>query len=87
LNSEQLKDINEVVLCGVCADICDISFLLPLRGYFDQNNRNVRIIVPKNAVDTFNIPGHNRDEWNEMAFKFINQVGIETPHTYKKEMK
>jgi len=46
------------------------------KNYFNQENKNIEIIVPKNAVETFNSDAHNRDEYNEIAFKLLVQAGI-----------
>jgi nicotinamidase-related amidase len=83
----KMQKLKEVIITGCCTDICIMNLAIPLQNYFDQTNNRVKVIVPKNAVETFEVPGHNRNEWNEMAFRFMNQAGIETPEVYKKEMK
>ena len=40
-------------------------------------DRNVKIIIYKDMVETYDSPTHNRDEYNEMAFKLMGQAGIE----------
>ena len=73
-----MKNLTELVITGCCTDICIMNLAIPLKNFFNQINRNVNIIVPENAVDTYNIPGvHDRDEWNEMAFRFMKQAGIQ----------
>jgi nicotinamidase-related amidase len=84
---KKMQKLKEIIITGCCTDICIMNLALPLQNYLDQVNSRVRVIVPKNAVETFEIPGHNRNEWNEMAFRFMNQAGIETPDVYKKEMR
>jgi len=49
---------------------------LPTKKYFDQNNRDIEVIVPKNVVDTYDAPWHNREEYSDMAFKLMTQAGI-----------
>jgi len=44
----------------------------------------VEIIVPKDAVETYDGPNHNRDELNNKAFDFMNQAGIKLVNTYEK---
>ena len=34
-----------------------------------------KIVIPKNAVETYNAPNHMRDEYNEMALKLMKQAG------------
>ena len=73
-----MTNLTELVITGCCTDICIINLAIPLKNFFNEINRNVNIIVPKNAVDTYNIPDiHNRDEWNEMSFRFMKQAGIQ----------
>ena len=47
-----------------------------MQNYFDENNLNIKITVPKNAVETYNSPMHLREEYNEIAFKLMKQAGI-----------
>ena len=53
-----------------------------LQTYFDEQNRNTKIIVPTNAVETYNSDNHKRDEYNEIAFKIMNQTGIKLVKKY-----
>lgn len=73
---DAMKNLEEVVIVGCCTDICDLNFAIPLVCYFDQNNRKVKVTVYKDAVETYNAPNHNRDEYNEMAFKLMKQAGV-----------
>ena len=34
-------------------------------------NRKVNIIVPKDAVETYNSPSHNREEYNEIVIETV----------------
>lgn len=82
---EKMNQLEKVYGVGCCTDICDINLLIPLQNYFDQQDRNVEIIVPQDAVETYDAPYHNREEWNNKAFDFMNQAGIKLIKTYKKE--
>lgn len=74
----EMKNLTEIVITGCCTDICILNLAIPLKNFFNQINKNVDVIVPKNAVDTYHIPGiHDKDEWNEMAFRFMNQAGVQ----------
>ena len=79
---KKMKSLREVIITGCCTDICDMNLAIPLQNYFDQNNQRVEIIIPMNAVETYNAPNHNRDEYNNMAFKFIEQSGIQLVKKY-----
>lgn len=82
---KQMKNLKEVVITGGCIDICSFNVAIPLTNYFDQENRNVKMIVPKDANDTFDAPNHNRDEYSEMAYRFMDQAGIDVVKTYHKK--
>lgn len=79
---EFLKDISnmtslkEIVIIGCCTDICILNLAIPLQNYFDQKDLDIKITIPENAVETYNAPNHNREEYNEIAFKLMKQAGI-----------
>lgn len=71
------ENSERIIVTGCCTDICVMNLAITLKNYFNQNNKNVEIIVPKNAVETYNIPNiHEREKWNEMAIMFMMQAGI-----------
>ncbi len=74
---QRMKNLKEVIITGCCTDICDMNLAIPLQNYFDQNNQKVDIIVPTNAVETYDAAYHNRDEYTKMAYKFLEQSGIQ----------
>ena len=78
----QMADREEVVIIGCCTDICVQNLAIPLANYIDAMDRPVRITVPMNAVETYNAPYHPKDEYNEMAFKFMKQTGINIVERY-----
>ena len=71
------KNLKEVVVVGCCTDICVLNFVIPLKNYFNQMNRNVKIFVVESATETYGAPNHNREEYNEIAYKLIKQSGVE----------
>ena len=74
----------EIIITGCCTDICIMNFAIPLKNLFNELGIDTDIIIYKEAVDTYNSPTHNRDEYNEMAFKLMNQNGI-IVKSYEKE--
>lgn len=78
----QMECLEEIVIVGCCTDFCVMHLAIPLQCYFDEHNRVVKVVIPKNAVETFDAPNHPRDEYNEMAFKLMAQMGIEIVETY-----
>lgn len=78
----EMKKLDEVVVVGCCTDICVLNLAIPLQNYFDQHNKSIRITVPKDAVETYDAPFHKADEWNEMAYRFMEQSGIKLVKKY-----
>lgn len=73
---DQMKKLRKVIITGCCTDICVMNLAIPLINYFDELDREVEIIVPENAVETYNAPYHNRAEYNEIALKLMKQAGV-----------
>lgn len=81
-NINYMENLETLVGVGCESDICVPNLLIPLKNYFNQNNRNINIIVPENAVDTFDSDFHNREEYQSMAFKLMEQSGIQLVKKY-----
>ena len=79
---KKMHNLKEIVITGCCTDICVLNLAIPIQNYFDENDKDIKIIIPKNAVETYDSPLHNRDEYNEMAFKFLEQAGIQLVKKY-----
>ncbi len=71
------KNISNIIVTGVCTDICVMQFALSLKTYFNSINRKCRVIVPLNCVDTYDAPSHNRVLMNAMAVKMMRVAGVE----------
>lgn len=70
-------NFKRVIITGCCTDICIMNLAIPLKMFFNQFNIDVEVMIPENAVETFNIPGvHERKHWNEMAIQMMKQAGI-----------
>lgn len=76
---ENMEELREVVVIGCCTDICILGLALPLKNYFNEMGRVVEVIVPQNAVETYDLPEHPRAQYNEMAFLLLKQAGIKVP--------
>ena len=72
----KMKNLKEVVIGGCCTDICVLHFVLSLKTYFNQTNRDVKVFVVESATETYNAPNHNRVEYNELAYKLMKQNGV-----------
>lgn len=73
---KKLKNLKEIVIEGVCADLCVMDFARTYSRYLDEINKEAKIFVVENAIDTFDVPNHNRVEWLEIARKVMEQAGI-----------
>lgn len=71
------NQLEEIVLTGCCTDLCIMNFAIPLKTYINEYNLNIKVKIFKNAVETYDLPIHNRQEYNEIAFKIMKQNGIE----------
>ncbi len=74
---KMLKNLREIVIEGVCADLCVMDFARTNARFLDEINKEVKIFVVRKAIDTFDAPEHNREEWLEIAEKIMKQAGIE----------
>ena len=80
---KNMKKLKQVVIEGVCADLCVMDFARTMARYFDEIDKDTAIYVVKNAIDTFDAPGHNREEWLTIARKVMEQAGIKYVDTYE----
>lgn len=67
---EILRDLgpDEVHVIGLCTDICVLHTTADLR------NRDYRVIVRREGVETFDRPGHNNEEVNRWALSHIEDI-------------
>lgn len=70
-----LKKLKMIVLAGVCGDLCVMDFGRTLLRYLDEINHDLKVFIVKSCIDTFDAPGHNREEWLEIAYKVLEQAG------------
>jgi len=74
---KKLKNLKEIIYSGVCADLCVMDFARTNARLLDQINKDVKLFVVKSTIDTFDAPNHNRKEWLDIAYKVMEQAGIE----------
>ena len=70
-----LERLKMIVLAGVCGDLCVMDFGRTLLRYLDEINHDLKVFVVKSCIDTFDAPGHNREEWLDIAYKVLEQAG------------
>lgn len=64
------------IVCGDCTDICVLQFCLSLKTLFNKENKPLDIIVPINAVETYDAPYHNAAFANLAAYKLMKDCGV-----------
>lgn len=69
-------NLNEIVIGGVCADLCVMDFARTFSRYLDEINRRAKIFVVENTIDTYDSLDHNRKEWMDISKKVMTQAGI-----------
>lgn len=74
---QENRQINNFIITGDCTDICIQQFAITLKTWFDMHNRKVRVIVPINTVETYDLGLHNGDLLNVMALYNMITNGIE----------
>ena len=73
---KNLKNLKEVIIAGVCTDLCVFDFGRTYSRYLDELNKEATLFIVKNASDTYDAKDHNREEWTNMALKFLIQAGF-----------
>ena len=71
--------INNFIVVGDCTDICIYQACINIKTHFININKEVNVIVPMNAVDTFDldITNHNGDLMNVMFLYSLISNGVE----------
>lgn len=69
-------NLNEIVIGGVCADLCVMDFARTFSRYLDEINRRTKIFVVENTIDTYDSLDHNREEWMDISKKVMTQAEI-----------
>ncbi len=77
IDLEDLTDLKEIVIAGVCTDLCVLDFAKTIARLLDEINHKVHIFVVASAVSTFDAPGHGKDDETEFAFEVLKKSGVE----------
>lgn len=67
---------SEIIVVGCCTDICIINFALSLKEYFNINNIDSKIYIPKSGVYTYNNDLHDAIKCNQDALDTMREKGI-----------
>ncbi len=68
---------SEVVVVGVCTDICVLQAVLSLITYFYENDLDTKVKVVRDAVDTFDAPEHDREHFNKFSLDLMRNASAE----------
>lgn len=74
---EENPEVNNFIVAGDCTDICVQQFAITLKTWFNMKNKKVRVIVPINAVDTYDLGAHEAELMNVMALYNMIINGVE----------
>lgn len=74
---DENQQINTFIVTGDCTDICVQQFAVTIKTWFNMKNKKSRIIVPVNAVETYDLGFHDGDLMNMMALYNMMINGIE----------
>ena len=71
------NEVDNFIVSGCVTDICVLQFTLSLRAYFNENNKDKRIIVPMDCVETYEVGSHDGNLMNLFALYNMHINGIE----------
>lgn len=71
------EHINTFIITGDCTNICIQQFAITLKTWFNRQNQKARVIVPMNAVETYDLGLHDGDLMHIMALYNMMINGIE----------
>ncbi len=74
---QENKDVNTFIIIGGCTNICISHFAMTLKAWFNLQNRKARVIVPINAVETYDLDLHDGDLMHVMALYNMIINGVE----------
>lgn len=72
------KNINNYIIVGDCTDLCVMQFALSVKAFYNQWDMESNVIIPINAVDTFDLKEtlHDAELMNLFAFYNMDLNGI-----------
>lgn len=73
---KNLSAYDNVIVTGVCTDICVLQLALSVRAYISEFNGHGNVVVFTDTVETYDSPTHNADFYNMTALKIMEQAGV-----------
>lgn len=71
-----MENLEEVVLNGCLTDYCIKNGAISLKNLFDQENRDIQVIVDEAGVSTYEADGHDRETVSRESLKDMSDNGI-----------
>ncbi len=72
-----IEPFHNFIITGCCTDICVFTLATAIKTWFNEQNRNCRVIVPVSLVDTYAAPAHSASLLNPVFFGSMLDGGIE----------
>lgn len=69
--------VRAFVVCGDCTDLCVNYLATPLRLWANEHDRDLRVVVPADTVDTFDLPGHPAEPIHRAFLHHMAKNGVE----------
>ena len=82
---KNMENLEEVVLNGCLTDYCIKNGAISLKNLFDQDNRNIDVIIDEAGVTTFDGEGHNREKVQRSSLDDMAGNGIVLVKNYGSE--
>ncbi|MGL5268480.1 MAG: isochorismatase family cysteine hydrolase [Spiroplasma sp.] len=76
LDLSKLEAYENIIITGCCTDICIYQFALSCKTWYNQQNKNVNVIVSKSMTATFDSSNHPSDVVNAIAWNSMIKNGI-----------
>ncbi len=74
---------SEIVVVGVCVDICVLQSVLSLITYFYENDIDTRVTVAKDTVATFDTAEHPGKQYYDFSINLMENASANIVDTHK----
>lgn len=68
-------ELSSVTVVGCCTDICILQFVETLKTYSQTIGHDIEVKVVKDAVDTFNLEGHDKTHFQNTSLQLMQSCG------------
>ena len=78
-----MPKLKRIVVVGCCTDICVKNLAIALMNAIENADLDIEVVVPENAVETFDGPDHDAEEYTKWAFNFMRLNGVKVVKKYE----